>query len=84
MIKVNYQAGESRHGNYGVDFMICTVHTGDEDIELYAEMVNPTWDDKTQQFEDEAATYDDLKAEIIRQAAEHGIAATALKFYYDE
>lgn len=84
MRKVTYQAAESRNGNYGVDFMICTVSTDDEEIELYAEMENPTWDEEKQEFEDEAATYDELKAEILRQAAEHGIAATALKFYYDE
>lgn len=66
---VKYGASESRELTFdgkleAVDFMLVNV----EDIELYAEMVNPTWDEKTEQYGDEYATFDELKNEIIRKA----------------
>ena len=44
----------------------------DENIELYAEL--PADDEKN---------YDELKAEILRQAKEHGYAEENFKFWYD-
>lgn len=71
--EVIYQGGESRTiSGQAVDYMLATVG----DTELYAEL--PAVED------DETANYDALKAEILRQADEAGIAASALRFAYDE
>ena len=53
-----------------------TIETDDEPIEMYAEreMVEG----------DETATYDDLKADILRQAEENGIDKDSLIFWFDE
>jgi hypothetical protein len=74
MSKVQYSAGPSRHGEKGVDYMLVVVPTEGEDIELYAEM---------ESIDAETATYDVLKASILEQAAEKGIDADKLKFWYD-
>lgn len=74
-IKIEYYAGESRYGQYGVDYMINVTPIEDEDgdeVELYAELQNDT--------DDECATEDELKAEIIRQAVEKGIDPSRLNF----
>ena len=74
--KVEYQGGEGRYTTAAVDWMMVTIETDDEPIELYAEreMVEG----------DETATYDDLKADILRQAEENGIDKDSLIFWFDE
>ena len=75
-VKVLYSGGESRNRMDGsrlacVDFMLAEV----DDVELYAEAI--PHDD------DEVGTYEELKAAILAQAAEKGIDASVLEFYYD-
>lgn len=74
--KVTYQGGEGRYTTAAVDWMMVTIETDDEPIELYAEreMVEG----------DETATYDYLKADILRQAEENGIDKDSLIFWFDE
>lgn len=74
--KVTYQGGEGRYTNEAVDWMMVTIETDDEQIELYAEreMIEG----------DETANYDDLKADILRQAEENGIDKNSLVFWFDE
>lgn len=74
--KVTYQGGEGRYTTAAVDWMMVTIETDGEPIELYAEreMVEG----------DETATYDDLKADILRQAEENGIDKDSLIFWFDE
>lgn len=74
--KVTYQGGEGRYTTAAVDWMMVTIETDDEPIELYAEreMVEG----------DETATYDDLKADILRQVEENGIDKDSLIFWFDE
>lgn len=74
--KVTYQGGEGRYTTAAVDWMMVTIETDDEPIELYTEreMVEG----------DETATYDDLKADILRQAEENGIDKDSLIFWFDE
>ena len=68
---VRYEGGESRtQPGRAVDYMLAVV----DGVELYAE--TPATDD--------ASSYDELRAEIIRQAAEVGISADQLSFYYDD
>lgn len=68
---VRYEGGESRTlPGAAVDYMLAVV----DGVELYAE--TPATDD--------ASSYDELRAEIIRQAAEVGISADQLSFYYDD
>lgn len=74
-ITVLYAAGESRYSTAGIDYMIAKIEDEDEDVELYAEA--------TPVDGDECGTYDELKAAILEQAAEHGIPADALSFQYD-
>lgn len=76
-INVDYQAGRSRYSEAGIDFMLAEI----DGIELYAEIENPT-DMST--GDEEAVNYDELKAEIIRQAQEAGIETGRLRFWYDE
>lgn len=68
---VNYSAGEARNGSEAVDYMIVDVNG----IELYAEAAPDP--------EDETATYDGLKEEILRQADKNGIDRESLHFLYD-
>ena len=68
---VLYSAGESRNGNFGVDFMLVRV----DEIELYAEAVPDPEDDTT--------TYDSLKEEILYQAKKNSIDVPSLVFLYD-
>lgn len=74
--KVTYQGGEGRYTNEAVDWMMVAIETDDEPIELYAEreMIEG----------DETANYDDLKADILRQAEENGIDKDSLIFWFDE
>ena len=70
---VEYQGGESREiPGVAVDYMLANVMVDGEEIELYAEK---------EAEEDETATYEDLKAMILEQAKEYGIAAESLSFY---
>lgn len=70
-IKVEYQGGESRHGSGAVDYMLARAGA----VELYAEAPADPADD--------TATYDALKADILRQAEAAGIQQADLQFYYD-
>ena len=71
-VEVEYKAGESRK-NPGecIDYMLADV----DGVELYAE-AEPVEGDET-------GTYDELRAEIIRQAEENGIDAKKLRFWFD-
>lgn len=69
---VEYDGGQSRYSDCGIDYMLADV----DGVELYAE-AEPHEDDET-------GTYDELKAAILEQAAENGIAAESLKFWFDE
>lgn len=78
-IEVRYEGGEARMPKYfgqAVDYMLAIVPVEDDEIELYAE-AEPVEDD-------ECGTYDDLKAEILRQAEAAGIDAATLKFHFDD
>ena len=77
--EVRFDGGESRstyNGEIiGVDYMLVEVpilENEDENIELYAEL--PADDEKN---------YDELKAEILRQAKEHGYTEENFTFWYD-
>lgn len=74
-------------GNAGVVNQMWAAATdaeGDE-IELYAEIDWPDpYSDPDSTDYDEAYGYDELKAEIISQAREHGIPSEVLKFFYDD
>lgn len=77
-VHVTYQGGESRYSENGVDFMLAVV----DGVELYAE-ADPDDYGYGEAGYDETATYDDMKAAILGQAAEHGIPAIKLEFEYD-
>ena len=77
--EVRFDRGESRSTYNGeiicVDYMLVEVPSledEDEKIELYAEL--PADDEKN---------YDELKAEILRQAKEHGYTEENFTFWYD-
>lgn len=82
--EVSYAGGESREvPGKGVDYMIVAAKDADgDDVELYAEMENPTARviDGEPVVDDERATYEELKAEIIRQAKEAGVDTGLLDF----
>ena len=79
MYKVEYQAAMGRHIRDAVDYMQVKI----DEVELYAEAVNDTWDDELEAYTDEAITYDDLKDAIIEQAEENGIDPKMLNFWFD-
>lgn len=83
--EVDYCGGDSRtNPGTSIDYMLCTIPTDyGEEVELYAEMVNDTWDEERECFDDETATYDELKEAIIEQAEENGIDVNQLHFMYD-
>lgn len=68
---VTYEGGQSRYGEYAVDYMLAV----DGDVELYAEAVPVDGD--------ETGTHDDLAVEIMRQAVAEGIDLTQLEWPYD-
>lgn len=70
-ILVEYQSGQSRSGEGIADYMRAEV----DGVELYAE-AEPVEGD-------ESGTYDELRAEIIRQAEENEIDAEKLRFWFD-
>lgn len=79
---VGYYSGESlQHPGKGCDYMICAARDEDGDpVEMYAEAICP--DDVTEDNVDawSDSVYDDLKADIIEQAARLGVAADQLEF----
>lgn len=81
-IRIEYQSGESVEGSYAVDYMFAVADVGGEEVELYAEAENPTWDEDKDEYGDETATYRELKASILEQAAKVGIPAENLSFMY--
>lgn len=78
--RVDYQAGTSRYGNKGVDYMLVSVPApGMEDIGLEAELYAE--EDIVPGNED--ANYEALKAEILRLAEEANIDPECLEFFHD-
>ena len=79
---VGYYGGESlQYPGKSCDYMICAARDeGGRPVELYAEVICP--DDVTEDSIDawSDSVYDDLKAEIVRQAKGYGIAADQLEF----
>lgn len=67
--EVEFMGGESRNGQYAVNYMMVVV----DGTELYAEY-------DLRGVEDEDAGYDELKAEIIAQAKEQGVDVDSLIF----
>lgn len=75
----------------GVDYMLATIEVDGEEIELYAECGEDDvengerfWNDG--EWDDVGfgeVSYPILKEEILRQAAENGIPADSLKFWWD-
>lgn len=74
-VHVTYQSGESRYNGKAIDFMLAVV----DGVELYAEADLDDYGYGEPGYK-ETATYDDLKAAILGQAAEHGIPAIKLEF----
>ena len=74
--KVTYGGGESRYGAESVDYMLVEA----DGMELYAEAKNDTWNDEKQEYDDDNATYEELKAKIIEQAVRNGIDASLICF----
>lgn len=81
IIRVAYFGGESRRGQYAVNYMIATTENADGDpVELYSEV---PYDDE--RFGDDVDSFDDyaepiLRADIIAQAEENGIDPARLVF----
>ena len=81
---VSFECSESRYLYDGqlpaANFMLAHVEDADgEDVELYAE--RPLTEDMQPDGDD---FYDELRAEIIEQAAKVGVSADRLTFYYDD
>lgn len=85
ILEVDYAGTESRKDpSKGVDCMSAKFTDADGyDEELYAEVDNPT-DGNGDDLEDDTFSYNTLKKEIIRQAAEYGIRREQLSFYEDK
>lgn len=71
-VEISFESGESRHGTHGVNYML--YRSGD--VILYAETPVPGG-------VSEDYGYFALRAEVLRQAAEEGISADRLVFWYD-
>lgn len=87
-VRVEYKAGESRYSNKAVDWMLAVVPIYEDgvhvdDVELYAEAENETWNEDEGYFEDERATFEELKAEILDQAEEKGIDLSQYELEYE-
>lgn len=85
-IQVRFEGGECRDATKGsCNYMLATATDGDGDeIELYAEAAvsdSPFDNGDDNGFDD--YSYPILKAEITRQAVEHGIDPARLKFHLD-
>lgn len=68
---ITFEAGTSRHGDYGVYFMKSVLSSA-----LYAEVKVP--DGASKDY-----GYFALKGEIMRQALANGISVNSLQFWYD-
>lgn len=83
-IEVIFMGGETRIGNSGCNYMLATVETEDDEIELYAEFGESEeyYDENGEfdmnRFDDDSYEY--LKTEITRQAIENGINPERLVF----
>ena len=78
--RVDYQAGTSRYGNKGVDYMLVSVPApGMEDIGLSVEL----YAEENSVPGDEDANYEALKAEILEMADENDIPHECLEFFRD-
>lgn len=73
-MRIQFEAGTSRHGDHGVNFLTST-HSAP--VLLYAEV--PVPDGASEDY-----GYFALKAEIIRQAVASGINPDELSFWYDD
>jgi len=87
-VHVEYKAGESRYSNKAVDWMLAVVPIYEDgvhvdDVELYAEAENETWNEEEGYFEDERATFEELKVEIFDQAEEKGIDLSQYELIYE-
>lgn len=87
-VYVEYKLGLSRYSNKPVDWMLAIVPIYEDgihvdDIELYAEMPNPTWNEEEQWYEDERVTFDELKKEIFQQIKEKGIDFSLYELSYE-
>jgi hypothetical protein len=90
---VEYEGGQSRYGTDSVDYMLVAVPVIDEEgcyeeVELYAEYEYDeseyVYDERGElQLIDDIASYEPLKAEIIRQAGECGFPVEHLAFVYN-
>ena len=74
MIKITFEAGTSRNGNHGVNYMMPA--PGANSPDLYTEIPVPDG-------ADEEYGYFALKDEITRQAIARNIDPTTLEFWYD-
>lgn len=97
MYEVLFEGGESRSiirdgKPVGVDYMLVVVEAPDgEEVELYAERdTTDIWEYDEEAREghykegcDEYTFYEELKADILDQAAEVGISPNELEFYAD-
>lgn len=78
MTEIQFWGGESKDGQHGCNYMIGHVadQDGDEQ-ELYAEAIIP---EGLSENEADGYGYDELKEEIIKQAAEYGVKESELDF----
>lgn len=87
-VRVEYKGGESRYSTKAVDWMLAVVPIYEDgvhvdDVELYAEAENATWNEDAGYYEDERATFEALKAEILDQAEEKGIDLSQYELEYE-
>ena len=79
---IGYHNGESRqHPGKACDYMLCFVEDeAGAPVELYAEALEPDGSAVDDMAAWDYAVFNDLKADIIRQAKDCGIAAEQLVF----
>lgn len=92
MIKIGYYGSEE--GDYLIgdldeydipdEYDSDDIHMVGSEYKLYAIMENETWNEDLKSFDDETATYDDLKAEIIAKAQRLEIDTRRLVFPYQD
>jgi len=87
-VRVEYKAGYSHYRKKPVDWMLAVVPIYEDgvhvdDVELYAEAENPTWNEDGGYYEDERATFEELRAEIFDQAEEKGIDLSQYELIYE-
>lgn len=94
-VKVIFASGQSRFSNKGIDYMMCEVdgkelyaerdpmdYISDEDKEMTSEMSeDDKFDFLFSRYDGfETLTYEDLKADILKQAEENGISIESIDF----